>query len=70
MREQLLVPFRIYTAFGNIEVKPCEYLRDEEVLLVDKNGHVHKLIYHGRLIDMPLPPGLEEVEDYLPEDGD
>ncbi len=50
----LLVPYRIFTHFGDIEVRPCEYLADDSVLLVDKDGHVHQLWYQGRLIDQPI----------------
>lgn len=52
---KIYMPYRLHRG-ATFEVLADRYVRDDQVLLVDHEGHVHVLSNLGRLIDMPSPP--------------
>lgn len=51
----LIVPARLYGLFTAVEtVVMAVEIRDDEVCVVDHEGHVHRLHYRGRVIDEPV----------------
>lgn len=59
----MVVPFRLYNLLCEAHtVVPAAELADNKVLVIDGEGHVHELTYHGRLIDQP-PLGLSDDDD-------
>lgn len=54
LKNKLFVPYRVrqYTS-DKLEIIADRHVPDDQVLMIDKDGHVHKFINEGRLIDMP-----------------
>lgn len=58
IRNHLITPFRLFKLFSDAHtVKAAIEIGDSTVLLIDDEGHVHELRYHGRLIDQPPHDG-------------
>lgn len=52
----LLVPPRLYAMLMKMNyMSPNIYVRDNEMLYCDTDGHIHTFTYNGRLIDQPPP---------------
>jgi hypothetical protein len=60
-----VLPPRLYKLIADAVpvVKAEPYCANEDMYVIDADGHVHHFIYNGRLIDHPVPPDTEHEDD-------